>query len=86
MWEALSTIANREEQSIHGLATEIDKWRGKTALTSAVRVFVLAYFQNLASDLETRLHTGQPAPEPTQSRPKGSSGAHVVLSQVFSRR
>ena len=86
MWDVLSTICQRENQSIHGLVTEIDKWRGDTALTSAVRVFVLAYFQNLATALESRLHSGLPASEPIAARSKGSSSAHEVLTRVFGRR
>lgn len=42
MWDALASICDREGKSIHRLATEIDERRGKTAMTSAVRVFVFA--------------------------------------------
>jgi len=82
MWDALGVIAGRENQSIHSLTTEIDRRRGATALTSAVRVFALAYYQNLADDLEARLKSGRPPPEPT-NRPKGSTGARDVLDMVF---
>jgi predicted DNA-binding ribbon-helix-helix protein len=45
MWETLADISEREGQSIHSIATEIDRQRGKTAMTAAVRVFVLGYYQ-----------------------------------------
>ncbi len=83
MWDALALISDREAQSIHGLATEIDRRRGKTAMTSAVRVFVLAYYQRLAADLENRLENDRPAPTVLRSRAKGSSGASAVFDDVF---
>jgi predicted DNA-binding ribbon-helix-helix protein len=83
MWDALGTISERERQSTHSLATEIDRRRGKTAMTSAVRVFVLAYYQRLAADLEKRLESGNPAPEVFKLRAKGSSGASEILDDVF---
>jgi predicted DNA-binding ribbon-helix-helix protein len=83
MWDALASISDREGLSIHGLATEIDQRRGNTAMTSAVRVFVLAYYQRLAADLENRLQSGRPAPPPLRSRAKGSSGASEVFNDVF---
>lgn len=83
MWDALASISDREGQSIHGLATEIDRRRGKTAMTSAVRVFVLAYYRRLAVDLESRLASGRSGPSAIQSRAKGSSGASEIFDDVF---
>jgi predicted DNA-binding ribbon-helix-helix protein len=83
MWEALASISGREGRTIHEMATEIDRRRGKTAMTSAVRVFVLAYYQRLASDLEERLENGVPMPGADQRRVRTSSGAGEVLDDVF---
>jgi predicted DNA-binding ribbon-helix-helix protein len=83
MWDALASVAVRESQSIHSLATEIDRRRGNTAMTSAVRVFVLAYYQRLAVILEKQLESGGPAPDAIRSRAKGSSGATEVFDDVF---
>jgi hypothetical protein len=52
-------------------------------MTSAVRVFVLAYYQRLAADLEKRLESGNPALEVFKARAKGSSGASEILDDVF---
>lgn len=58
MWDALADITEREGTSIHALATEINARRGETAMTSAVRVFVLAYYQRLSKEMERRLADG----------------------------
>ena len=83
MWDALAWISDREGQSIHGLATEIDRRRGDTAMTSAVRVFVLGYYQRLAADLESRLDSGGFTSRAGRPRGKGSSGASDVFDDVF---
>jgi predicted DNA-binding ribbon-helix-helix protein len=83
MWEALASISAREGRSIHGLATEIDQRRGTTAMTSAVRVFVLAYYQRLAADLEARLESGCQTPEDEGSPGTLVSGASAALDDAF---
>ncbi len=52
MWDALDLISKREELNINALATEIDRRRGDTSLTSATRVFILEYFRRSAEDAE----------------------------------
>lgn len=84
MWDALASISDREGLSIHALATEIDKRRGKTAMTSAARIFVLAYYRRLAMDLEKRLQGVPSERDAVRSRAKGSSGASEVFDDVFS--
>lgn len=54
MWDALSNIARREGLSLHRLCSLVDTHRGRTSLTSAIRVFVLNYYRVLASSLEER--------------------------------
>jgi len=45
MWDALSEICVREKCGMRDICTLIDASRGSTSLTSAVRVFILAYFR-----------------------------------------
>ena len=52
MWDALDLISKREELNINALATEIDRRRGDTSLTSATRVFILEYFRRSAEAAE----------------------------------
>jgi predicted DNA-binding ribbon-helix-helix protein len=47
-WEALKEAAGRENLSLAGLVARIDAERGATNLSSAVRVWVLAYFRAAA--------------------------------------
>lgn len=45
MWDALAEICQREKSSIRDICTIIDASRGSSSLTSAVRVFILAYYR-----------------------------------------
>ncbi len=86
MWSALASISEREDRSINELATEIDGWRGKTSTTSAVRVFVLAYFQKLAELMEQTLASSQAH---LSGRPTGTVGAigiEPTLREIFGQR
>lgn len=49
-WAALKTIANEDNQSIGSLIARIDRQQHEN-LSSAVRVFVLTYYQTRASHL-----------------------------------
>ena len=51
MWLAFTKIAERENMTIHQLGTRIDRLRDKNCgLTAAIRVFLLAYFQEAATE------------------------------------
>jgi predicted DNA-binding ribbon-helix-helix protein len=51
MWTALNKIAERENLTIHQLGTRIDRLRdANCGLTAAIRVFLLAYFQEAATE------------------------------------
>ena len=82
MWDALSAISEREGRSINDLATAIDDRRGDTAMTSAVRVFVLAYYQRLARELEQKLTSGQIDPN-SFNQVKSQSVASAILDDIF---
>jgi predicted DNA-binding ribbon-helix-helix protein len=45
MWEALTDIARREGISINHLCSRVSLGRKQSSLTSAMRVFVLAYYR-----------------------------------------
>ncbi len=45
-WVAFRQIAEAEGQTINGLAAQIDEARGDTGLASAMRVFVLNWYQS----------------------------------------
>ncbi len=47
-WQAFRDIAEADEQTINGLATQIDEARGDIGLASAIRLFVLRRLQNQA--------------------------------------
>ena len=41
-WDALREIADNDSRSVASLVAEIDRARGESGLSSAIRVFVLA--------------------------------------------
>lgn len=49
LWEALREIANREQRSVHEICTDIDRTRGGTRLTSAMRIYIVNYFRSAAN-------------------------------------
>ncbi|WP_371060288.1 ribbon-helix-helix domain-containing protein [Rhodosalinus sp. 5P4] len=50
-WRAFREIAAEREQSVNGLAAEIDAARGlETGLASAIRVHVLEHYRQKARD------------------------------------
>lgn len=48
LWEALREIASREQRSVHEICTDIDRTRGGTRLTSAMRIYIVNYFRSAA--------------------------------------
>ena len=49
LWEALREIAAREHRSLHEICTDIDRTRGGTRLTSAMRIYIVNYFRSAAN-------------------------------------
>lgn len=49
LWEALREIAGREQRSVHEICTDIDRTRGGTRLTSAMRIYIVNYFRSAAN-------------------------------------
>lgn len=50
MWDALSEICTRERRSLHDICTQIDQERHQSGLTAGVRVFILKYFRDAATE------------------------------------
>ena len=50
MWAALREVCMREGKSMNALVTEIDRGRAQSTLTAAIRVSLLAYFKEAATE------------------------------------
>lgn len=50
MWDALQEICNRERRSINDICSEVDRSRSQSGLTAGVRVYILNYFREAASE------------------------------------
>ncbi len=47
-WQALQTIAEQQSKSVTNLVEEIDEHRGDTGLSTALRLYILKYYQRKA--------------------------------------
>ena len=61
MWQCLQEVAHREGKSIQELLTEINQRRRESTLTAAIRVYVVRYFQEAATE-EGHRQAGHGAP------------------------
>ena len=50
MWDALSEVCAREGRSLHDICQQVDKQRTQSGLTAGVRVFILNYFREAATE------------------------------------
>lgn len=50
VWECLAEIAAREDTTVNEVVARVDRQRRSGSLTSNVRVFVLSYFRNAATE------------------------------------
>lgn len=50
MWDALNEIARRENASIHDVCARAGAGRGPSTLTAAIRVHILGYFREAATE------------------------------------
>lgn len=50
MWDALGEICTRESRSVHDICSQVDRDRSQSGLTAGVRVFILNYFRQAASE------------------------------------
>lgn len=49
LWDCLAEIVQREQRNIHDIVTMIDARRGDSALTAALRIFILSYFRTASN-------------------------------------
>ncbi|HXQ52547.1 MAG TPA: ribbon-helix-helix domain-containing protein [Stellaceae bacterium] len=50
MWAALHEVCRREHASLRQIVTHIARMRTESTLTSAIRVYLLCYFQSAATE------------------------------------
>jgi predicted DNA-binding ribbon-helix-helix protein len=50
MWDALHEVAQREGASVHEICSRVEFNRQESTLTAAIRVFILAYFREAATE------------------------------------
>jgi predicted DNA-binding ribbon-helix-helix protein len=83
LWNALEEIAHREGQSIGEIVKRIEARGHPGGRTSAVRVHVLTYFRQAATEQghQAAGHGSRPAPlpEPSWAPPQGSLESAAVL-------
>jgi len=48
MWEALREIARIRDVSVNQLVTDIDRRRGASSLTAAIRVYIVGFYRSAA--------------------------------------
>lgn len=53
-WDALREIAAAEHRSLSSLVVDIDRLRGQSGLSGAIRVFVLEHYQQRAQAHDTK--------------------------------
>lgn len=61
MWEALHQVCRREGKTLHELVTSIERERAQSSLTAAIRVYVMTYYKDAATD-EGHLRAGHGMP------------------------
>lgn len=82
LWDSLSDICRREERSTHEIATLVDRVRGDSSLTAALRVFILSYFRT-ATDRLTGLEEGQARFEGPLASPPPPAGVSEVFQKAL---
>ena len=50
MWDSLRDIARERRMSVSDLVTKIDEQREASSLTAAIRVYIVGFYRNAASN------------------------------------
>jgi len=74
MWDALTEICAREGRSIHDICRQVDLERTQSGLTAGVRVYILNYFREAATE-EGHRRAAQ------RRRPEGAQGVELGPDQ-----
>ncbi len=75
LWESLADICRREARGVHEIVTMIDGRRGDSALTAALRIFILSYFRTAS----------QPTPLTGLAEEQAPFGTTAGYSTTFCR-
>jgi predicted DNA-binding ribbon-helix-helix protein len=62
MWRSLEDIRQREGLTINQICTLVDSMRGDAGLTAALRVFIVAYYREVARETMMRMGSAPSAP------------------------
>lgn len=77
-WEGLAEIAQRENTSINGVVSRLDRQRREATLTSHVRIFTFSYFRSAATE-RGHANAGHGvlfSAESGRRGPRGDGGGH----------
>lgn len=50
MWDAFDEVCRRESKTIHEICTLVNTHKGRSSLTAALRVFILSYYREAATE------------------------------------
>ena len=50
MWDALAELCRRENRTVHDICSLVAEHRQASSLTAALRVFIVAYFREAATE------------------------------------
>ena len=65
MWDAFDEVCRREGKTIHEICTLVNDHKGRSSLTAALRVFILSYYREAATEAghSTAGHGSDPDPD-----------------------
>lgn len=78
MWAAVHEVCQREDMTVHELCSLIDKFRGDSSLTAALRVFLVVYYRVAATDAG-HANAGHGA----AATGRGADHWRPIIAQVF---
>ena len=79
LWDAVNEVCTREGMTLHELCTLLDRYRGASSLTAALRVFLIVYFRRAATE-EGHAGAGHGVSLP---QGQGSDRWRPILASVF---
>lgn len=80
MWAAVSELCRREGMTVHELCSLIDRVRGDSSLTAALRVFLVNYYRKAATEAG---HAG--AGHGIAAQGHGADRWRPIMAQMFER-
>lgn len=80
MWVAVDELCRREGMTVHELCSLIDRFRGDSSLTAGLRVFLVEYYRNAATEAG---HVG--AGHGAADKGRGADQWRPIIAQMFER-